>query len=156
MLVTFWCLFVGVATFKTRSDPGGTARLEITEEGKIRVISTSPSLPDFNGGVGLFGRDPDGGVPTQTKTDQVSTPDGDDAVVMAEPTSDGGTAVADEATADPDLLDAVKQRGRPDEYCGNCEHFDYVRADGELTPYCGLTDELMEDMDACDDWSANN
>ncbi|MFC7059159.1 DUF7139 domain-containing protein [Halovenus salina] len=40
-LVTFWCLFVAVATFKTRDDPGGTARVEITEEGKIRVINPS-------------------------------------------------------------------------------------------------------------------
>jgi hypothetical protein len=43
----------------------------------------------------------------------------------------------------------------PDEYCGNCEHFKYVRLDGKLVPYCGLHEDLMDDMDACEQWEPN-
>jgi len=189
-LVTVWCLFVAVATFKTRNDPGGTARVELTDEGTVRVISVESSLPSF-GSVGLFGSGPDGDVETQTNDDpdeemvvpeasvSEATPSqtsdttpstaagsrddrsaGDgwqsrsrDAEVgrSAHPASDGGTAV----TGDGERVPAAEGRGTPDRYCGNCRHFEYVRADGEITPYCGLTNTLMEDMDACEDWSPN-
>jgi len=188
--VTVWCLFVAVATFKTRNDPGGTARVELTEEGTVRVISVDSSLPSF-GSVGLFGSGPDGDVETQTNDD----PDGDMVVPEASvsettpgttastatrsrdgrstgdgwrsrdpdagrsthpasPASDGGTAVATD-DGDRSRVPAAEGRGTPDRYCGNCQHFEYVRADGEITPYCGLTNTLMEDMDACEDWSPN-
>jgi hypothetical protein len=42
-----------------------------------------------------------------------------------------------------------------DAYCGNCAHFDYVRTDSGMTPYCGLHDQRMTDMDACDQWQSN-
>lgn len=167
-LLTFWCLFVGLATFKTRKNPGGTARLEITDEGKVRVISTSPSVPGF-GSVGLFGREPDGEVATQTNESSYSTTDTeqmggghadrDDGLIVgqsAEPATDGTSAVTDEGGVDDDIVEAVQQRGRPDEYCGNCTHFDYVRVDGELQPYCGLHSDLLQDMDACEEWKANS
>lgn len=158
-LLTFWCLFIAVATFKTRNDPGGTARVEITDEGRVRVISAGPqSVPGF-GSVGLFGNDPDGDVPTQTNDDSAS-----DDILAPEPTSDGGTAILDtpattDATTDEqfdaEVIEAAQQRGRPDEYCGNCTHFEYVRADGELAPYCGLHRDVMADMDACEEWQQN-
>ena len=31
-----------------------------------------------------------------------------------------------------------------------------IRADGEISPYCGLHDEVMTDMDACQQWDANS
>ncbi|MFC6787073.1 DUF7139 domain-containing protein [Halobaculum halobium] len=40
-----------------------------------------------------------------------------------------------------------------DSYCGSCGHFQYVRTDQGMQPYCGLHDDLMEDMEACDEWS---
>ncbi len=165
-LVTFWCLFVGVATFKTRNDPGGTARIEITEEGQVRVISTgssgaldsgsTPSIPGF-GSVGLFGNDPDGTVPTQTNDGTQSDPvDADDSVVIPEPTSDGGAAATDDPAIEDDVLEAAQERGRPDTYCGNCQHFEYVSVDDEIIPYCGLHDDLMNDMNACPEWTSNS
>ncbi|MFT4948696.1 MAG: hypothetical protein ACI9CA_000818 [Natronomonas sp.] len=135
-LATFWCLFVGLVTFKTRNDPGGTATLNVTEAGTVRIVSdnTSPGL----GGVGLSGT-PDGGVETQTNR---------------EPAGDGGS-VADPA-AKSEAAETTGTRGQPDRYCGNCGHFEYVRADDDLAPYCGLHDELMDDMDACEQWRPND
>ncbi|MFC7134161.1 MULTISPECIES: DUF7139 domain-containing protein [Salinibaculum] len=174
-LVTFWCLFVGIATFKTRNDPGGTARLELTDEGTIKVVSTDSAIPGM-GGIGLFGNDPDGNVETQTNDGEADTlvaePDVDEMGVQQTPNptpsptpaGDGAGAVdaadaggaQDPAAANADVREAVQERGRPDRYCGNCAHFEYVRADGEIAPYCGLHDEVMEDMDACPQWDANS
>ena len=148
-LITFWCLFVGVATFKTRNDPGGTARLELTEEGTIKVVSTEGSVPGF-GSVGLFGRDPQPEAPTQTGRAETKN----DEMFVPEPTSDGGSAVTSPEGQRP--VEAAMERGNPDKYCGNCAHFEYVRADDEITPYCGFHDELLEDMDACDQWDSNS
>ena len=83
-LTTFWCLFTGVANFKTRNDPGGTVRMEIRN---IAGQTDDPEEHDEGGslgGVGLFGADPDGDVATQTNTPG-STPAGGAAA-----TSDGG------------------------------------------------------------------
>jgi hypothetical protein len=179
-LLTFWCLFVAIATFKTRNDPGGTARIELTEEGNVRVVNAGsatterpeagsrPSIPGF-GSVGLFGSGPDGSVPTQTNSPErsqgsasTSTPGSDrrdGGIVVSEPTSDGGSTMAGDSAAtsdapadDAQVLQAPKERGRPDRYCGNCTQFKYVRIDGEIEPYCGFHRELMDDMDACESW----
>jgi hypothetical protein len=142
-LLTVWALFISIATFNRRIDPGGTARIALTETGEVRVISSEPN--GGAGSVGLFGRDPDGSVPTQTNADQ-SEPT---------PASDGSGAVTDDALVDDDIFAAASERGQPDRYCGNCDHFKYVRLDGELVPYCGLTEDLMEDMEACERWEEN-
>jgi hypothetical protein len=65
VLTTFWSLFVALATFKTRSDPGGTAEMRVTEEGTIELVEQRRSIPGL-GGIGMFGGDPDGDVETQT------------------------------------------------------------------------------------------
>jgi len=190
-LTTFWCMFLAIATVKLRNDPGGTARMEITKEGRLRIISdtTDGSTPTSGfGAVGLFGRGPDGDVATQTNMGgsaggSSTSGDGDEGVVLEDstptaapsnepstssngtrtpsnanptPSADGAGAIAEPAEADDEVVEAVSERGRPDEYCGNCAHFDYVRADGDLAPYCGFHDEVMDDMDACDQWDANN
>ncbi|PSQ33188.1 hypothetical protein BRD09_01705, partial [Halobacteriales archaeon SW_10_68_16] len=99
-LVTFWCLFVGLATFKRRNDPGGTARVEITDQGTVRVISDEDSsLPGF-GSVGLFGSGPDGSVETQTNR-EMSAEHGD-ATDTATAAEGGNTPVIEE---DATILD---------------------------------------------------
>jgi len=84
-LTTFWCLFTGVANFKTRNDPGGTVRME------IRNITHQGDTGDNGsdgfgglGGVGFFGSDPDGDVATQTNAPEAGAAGG------AAATSDGG------------------------------------------------------------------
>jgi cytochrome c biogenesis protein CcdA len=166
-LVLVWCLFVAVATFKTRNDPGGSARVRITDEGTIRVVDTGRSVPGL-GGIGLLGSDPNGDVPTQTgraddnaasgvSSDDVVTLESPDSDLQGpEPTSDGGRAAVDDPATDEIVTAAAAERGRPDKYCGNCDHFEYVRADGELEPYCTRHSELMEDMNACEQWEPNS
>jgi hypothetical protein len=217
VLVTFWCLFVAVATFNRRRDPGGAARVEVTDEGTVRLVSSDgeestpagavPSVPGL-GGIGLVGRDPDGDVPTQTNAggddEDVQTPDawsetesdegsstgasvdrittasdpeqsagGDSAAASGsepqqepereasstrepgpqpEPTGDGGQAVAENSGAE---LVSGSSGGRPDAYCGNCAYFEYVEVGGDLDPYCGYHQEFMEDLDPCENWTAN-
>jgi cytochrome c biogenesis protein CcdA len=164
-VTTLGCLFAGLATFKTRNDPGGTARMEITEEGGVRLVEEAGGVPGSAfGSVGLFGSDPDGDVRTQTNRETPPGPetdDEDDAEILTDgrtraggATADGGSAVADDgAFRDAEFLETAQHRGHPDAYCGNCAHFEYVKVDGDITPYCGLHDELMEDMDACREWT---
>jgi len=53
----------------------------------------------------------------------------------------------------PSAGDAAARDGPGDTYCGNCAQFDYVRTDQGMRPYCGHYDELMDDMDACEQWT---
>lgn len=175
-LVAFWCLFVAVATFNRRNDPGGTARVEVTDEETIRLVSrdTAAETPSPEqqsatpglGGVGMVGSGPDGDVPTQTNnstnTAQTAPVDttADDGRAQHDgspaPTSDGGAVTRDggsvpaEQTASADTATA-----HPDVYCGNCAQFEYVEVGGDLDPYCGYHQEFMDDLEPCDRWTAN-
>jgi hypothetical protein len=141
-VVTFWCLFVGVANFKTRNDPGGTVRMEVTKQGETKIVEVEKSRG--LGGIGFLGSTPDGDVETQTRSTPSVTADGG-------ATTDDISSPFDEAT-DADIIDA--QEPEPaDVYCGNCTHFEYVRTGDGIQPYCGHRDETMGDMDACDEWT---
>jgi len=63
---TLWSVFVGVANFKTRNDPGGTVTMEVTHKGETKVVEVARDQLDGPGGVGLLGGTPDGDVETQT------------------------------------------------------------------------------------------
>jgi hypothetical protein len=154
-ITTFWCLFVGVATFKTRNDPGGTARLDVVKKGETRIVEVDRSA-GF-GGVGLFGATPDGDVATQTNDGR--DPSGRAAAGGSAFSSDGGATTQDVRSpldggdgSGAEFLDEADEPA-PDAYCGNCAHFDYVRTEAGIRPYCGHHDELMDDMDACDSWT---
>ena len=212
VITAFWCLFVGVANFKSRNDPGGTVELEVSRGGETRTIEVSKSklegeAPPATGGVGFFGDTPDGEVETQTN--RASARVADDGGVGA---SDGGATPAgitglreeDDGTTDTGV-DRVggtsspssprgpsgpsgptntggpgssggpggrtntggptgPNRGGPsgepdatgspaDTYCGSCAHFQYVRTEDGMQPYCGYHDEVMDDMDACEEWT---
>ena len=150
VLVTFWCLFVAVANFKTRNDPGGTVTLEITREGEVRTVEVERdelddlSANDF-GGVAFLGDTPDGETPTQT-----NQPGG------ATATSDGGTATDDIRSPLDDSSDGPSPQRTTDTYCGNCRYFEYVRNNDGMQPRCGYYGRTMDDMDACDEWQPNS
>ncbi|MGM0604408.1 MAG: DUF7139 domain-containing protein [Halobacteriota archaeon] len=197
IITTFWCLFTGVVNFKTRNDPGGTVKMNVTRRGETRVVEVEKPSGGF-GGIGLFGTEPDGEVETQTNTIGSTASDGGDAgtairspldastahrrttdtttttttsatvdtvgggtVNTASTTTDEQTRGADRsgaATADDAVVeyrsDSRLNADAPiDRYCGSCEHFQYVRTDEGIQPYCGYHSGLMENMDACEQWS---
>ncbi|OTF05690.1 hypothetical protein B9G38_12540, partial [Halorubrum sp. SD612] len=63
---TLWSVFVGVANFKTRNDPGGTVSMEVTHKGETKVVEVPRDQLSGPGGIGLLGGTPDGDVETQT------------------------------------------------------------------------------------------
>lgn len=79
------------------------------------------------------------------------------------PTSDGGTAASDLSSPleddgrDAEIVDSPdpEPTESTDRYCGNCTHFEYVRSSSGMVPYCGYHDGAMDDMDACEEWTAN-
>lgn len=172
--ITFWCLFTGVANFKTRNDPGGTVRLEITQEGETRVVEVDRERLSSLGGLGslggvggvcLLGNDPDGEVETQTAGRQSRSAAGPASRPTPDPRSDGGTAADTPSTptGNPDpvpgsatVLGEDDSGDAPDRYCGSCAHFRYVRTGDGLQPYCGAHDDLMDDMEPCPQWQRNN
>jgi hypothetical protein len=168
-LTTFWCLFVGIANFKTRNDPGGTVTMEVTRQGETKVIEVDRSTP--KGSVGLGGS---ASGPTASVGAEVSDGGSDDddirEVASVSSTSSpstgnrsggGGTTAASPSASAPagggsevwkstSATDATTDAA--DRYCGNCEHFEYVRTERGIQPYCGFHDGVMADMDACEDW----
>jgi hypothetical protein len=181
-VTTLACMFAALATFQTRNDPGGTARMEITEEGRVRLVEGADIAPvpgtpaSAAGSVGLFGDGPDGSVQTQTNRASPSGPadsEDNDAEILSErpdsrrrdrtpgpgqtATADGGSAaIGDTANGeftDAEFVDAARDRAHPDAYCGNCDHFEYVKVEGNITPYCRLQGDRMDDMDACTEWT---
>ncbi|XVH30773.1 DUF7139 domain-containing protein [Haloferacaceae archaeon DSL9] len=205
VLATFWCLFVGVANFKTRNDPGGTATVEVTRRGETRIVEVErPSAGPS--GVGFLGATPDGTVETQTNavsttgntasttseitsaTNATASPvsDGGETTTgvrsLGEPSADGDASAdaspsaaaaptnagwgvgaeptaADRAEPLPTRDAIVERKGNQptapplDTYCGSCRHFRYVRDGDGMRPYCGLDDEAMDDVSACDGWT---
>jgi len=164
-LTTFWCLFVGIANFKTRNDPGGTVTMEVTRQGETKVIEVDRSKA--RGSVGLGGSS---STPTASVGAQVSDGGSDDDGIRevasvssnGSPTAGGGNRSTGGATATASgggsevwksttATDATTDNA--DRYCGNCEHFEYVRTERGIQPYCGFHDGVMADMDACEDWS---
>ncbi|MDB9279015.1 hypothetical protein B9H04_13565 [Halorubrum ezzemoulense DSM 17463] len=229
---TLWSVFVGVANFKTRNDPGGTVTMEVTHKGETKVVEVSRDQLGSRGGVGLLGGTPDGEIETQTNrpddaesdspgaapsrssppsggnssgtprgtdrsggagtpnSDGAGAPSGAERSDRPGRTSSGGRSgasgrsipgspgVSDGGSADSDITSPLDDAGPTDgpespttpesapapgspaardgpgdAYCGNCAEFDYVRTDDGMRPYCGHYDELMDDMEACDDWT---
>jgi hypothetical protein len=176
VLLTFWCLFVGVANFKTRNDPGGTAKVNVTRKSETRYVPVERAKNAGAGGIGFFGDTPDGNVETQTggpgaasdggtASESITSPLGGagSSTPTSQPSaSTSGTATdrrSDAAAPGPNGASGRDRATGPDAaagdvYCGNCAHFEYVRTDEGIQPYCGAHEELMDDMDPCQQWES--
>ncbi len=164
-VTTLWCLFAGVANFKTRNDPGGTARVDVTTKGETEIVEVERNRGI--GSLGFLGGTPDGNVDTQTggsKTSQSggsrttsATDGGASSQEISSPLegSHSGSEAANRQSGAVQNASSTAANNSPpsDRYCGNCTHFEYVRTDSSIQPYCGVTEELMEDMDACTEWT---
>jgi hypothetical protein len=140
--------------------------MEVTRQGETKVIEVDRS--SAHGGVGLGGS---AGGPTSTVGAGVSDGGDDDTdirevtTVASETGSGGGAAstTSPQSSPTPSAGDAAETwkstaatdatTDAADRYCGNCEHFEYVRTERGIQPYCGFHDGVMADMDACEDWS---
>jgi hypothetical protein len=167
-ITTFWCLFAGVANFKTRNNPGGTVKMEVTRQGETRVIEVPAAQARSFGGVGLLGNTPDGSVETQTNAGGRSATVSDGGAADTDirspldepspaqtrnpspPNDSGAEVMTDSPTAPRD------EPKRGDAYCGSCAHFQYVRTDEGMAPYCGYHGEVMDDMAACQEWTSRS
>ncbi len=158
LCIAFWCLFVAVANFKTRNDPGGTVEMNVTRRGKTKIVEVDGS--SGLGSVGFLGETPDGEIGTDdssggsTPVDAGVTPS-----PAPEPTGDGGSTTREIRSppgTDAEIVDGTRAREPADRYCGNCTHFEYVRSSRGMTPYCTRHDEEMDDMDACEEWDPNH
>ncbi|SDY27188.1 DUF7139 domain-containing protein [Halopenitus persicus] len=109
----FWCLFVGVANFKTRNDPGGTVTLEVTHKGETKVVEVDRRQLDEFGGVGLLGGTPDGSVETQTNDPDANTLGGNGAEVSHATPDSATDSTPDSAGADSatDIFDDASSAG---------------------------------------------
>jgi hypothetical protein len=137
-MVTTWHLFVGIATFKRRNDPGGTVSMSITRRGETKVVEVDPRKRNSVAAVGSV-------------SDAVASVDGGhDAEVM------GGEVNATDGGATGEEITEIGGGNEPaDRYCGNCAAFEYVRTEDGIQPYCGVHDEVMDDMDPCEEWTPN-
>ncbi|WP_267642545.1 DUF7139 domain-containing protein [Haloarchaeobius amylolyticus] len=156
---------------------GETTVVEVPEEKVDEVEGQKASAAQY-GSVGMFGAQPDGNVETQTnrpdRREQQSSSGSSDSSgswsnsspthpAMHSPTSDGGTAANDiRSPLDEDAEVMRTETPQPEEknladrYCGNCAHFDYVRTNRGIQPYCAYHDAEMDDMEACESWEPNN
>ncbi|MFC7044973.1 hypothetical protein ACFQH6_05620 [Halobacteriaceae archaeon GCM10025711] len=164
VIVTFWYLFVAVATFKTRNDPGGTVSLEITRGGETRVVevpreeveSVTQAASASPGGIGIIGDVDRRGVESAASDGGSSTEEIMSPMDDAGPQSPGQSGGFDAGPDDGEVVDDPRAHSTADKYCGNCAHFDYVRTERGIQPYCGQFDRTMDDMEACEEWQANN
>ncbi|MCG1002267.1 MULTISPECIES: hypothetical protein [Halobacterium] len=169
IITTMWCLFTAVATFKTRNDPGGTVALTVTKDGETHTVevpaddveSAREKLASGSfggvGGVGVFGgvEDPDERTRANASEPKPSSSTQSGATAGASPSVSDGGAAADDISSPLDDASPSAGGPTPDKYCGNCEHFEYTGDDG-MQPYCGLYDEEMSDMEACEWWERND
>ncbi len=177
VFTTFWALFTAIVNVKARS-PGGNVTLQRI----IRRAAGSPNAGSHRpgskpsgprgGSVGVAGGL---GKDTATTTEPGTASDGGteaERLRTPEPGTDtsgagaGTTERGSDSTGGPrGSTDSTTPPGvggttggsdaEPDRYCGNCAHFQYVRAEAGMRPYCGFHDELMDDMEACESWEAN-
>ncbi len=184
LLPAVWCLFAAVATFKRRNDPGGNLEMNVTRHNKTVLEVEEGSEDGGLGGIGFLGGTPDGDVETQTNADDAdgtslsydegsvdrtakrsstasSRSAGGAGRAVGAATSDGGSAASDISSplegGDAEIVEseAAGPTEPTDRYCGNCEHFEYVRSSEGMVPYCARHETAMDDMDACDEWTPN-
>ncbi len=173
LFIAIWCLFTAVVNFKTRNDPGGMLEMNVTRQGRTKVVEVDRTQ-GFSG-VGFLGGTPDGDVETQTAPKQPASPASDGGATTADirspldSTADSSSASASTSSSSSQSQPHPQSRSRPqstspsadtnsiptDRYCGSCEHFRYVRSSSGMVPYCEFHEEAMNDMDACEEWAPN-
>lgn len=156
---------VEVSNDRLKGTLGGIGMLGGTPDGNVETQTNQGSEESHRGSTGHD----DGATVTHSNRSSASASStrssndgfgGNSASV-----TDGGSASTDSlntpgsagtpTTDDAEFLDDDSSAPVGDTYCGNCTHFRYVRTDDGMVPYCGLHSEMMDDMDACEEWTPN-
>ncbi|WP_135533345.1 DUF7139 domain-containing protein [Halostella pelagica] len=139
---------------------GGVGMLGGTPDGDVET-QTNRTASTRTGGETTRSR----GSGTRNSTGAGATPTSDGGSAASDITSplDGGSTTAGSGRAggpaadDGEVMDdGPSPTELTDTYCGNCEHFEYVRTGQGMQPYCQYYGERMDDMEACDQWEPNN
>jgi hypothetical protein len=144
---------------------GGIGMLGGTPDGNVETQTNSPAASGGSTSTSNQRRrsnDTSGGRhgPNDSARDNTRQSGGSPGSAFSSGTaSDGGATSADISFPLEDSH-AADERSRPnrdlaDQYCGNCEHFEYVESSSGMQPYCGYHDAVMDDMEACDEWRPN-
>ncbi|WP_276271244.1 DUF7139 domain-containing protein [Haloarcula litorea] len=159
----------GVETQTNRSDAG---RGTVSDGGEGEVLG-APSTGSTDGGSDAAGgaggtdagtRDAGAGdrqAVARADSSGSTTPSGpserevDADVATAGPEASNGGTTTQPTGHDP-ITETAAHRGEPDSYCGNCRHFQYVMADGDIQPHCTFHGEALDDMEACSAWVEND
>lgn len=132
--------FGGVGVFGGVDDTDTSVGVSTTSSSSPSTTS-SPSPPSTKPSPGANPSMGDGGSTTQ----DITSPMDQERRDLTRP--DEGVEMVD--------APIQKQGVEPDRYCGSCAHFDYVQSGNGMQPYCGLYDETMDDMEACDWWESS-
>jgi len=139
---TLWCLFVGVANFKTRNDPGGTVTMEVTHKGETKVIEVERDQIDGLGGVGFLGGTPDGNVETQTNRP------GDSAEGQSQPIESAPATGSAPARKPASATESSRSRGTSS--TGSSTHPPAGTSPSGLSDGGSTTPEITSPMDDAD------
>lgn len=145
---TLWCLFVGVANFKTRNDPGGTVTMEVTHKGETKVIEVERDQIDGLGGVGFLGGTPDGNVETQTNRPGDSA-EGQSQPTESAPTTESAPATGSAPTRKPASA-TESSRSRGTSSTGSSTHPPAGTSPSGLSDGGSTTPEITSPMDDAD------
>jgi len=146
--MTLFYAFRTLATYNPRTD------VVVNHTPRDGESSDTDDTPSFGSGAGLA-------TDTPPEDDPRYNTDTDDGLLIDQEYTENGEILSDSEDDDdmnPDVDAAVDAPGDSpyhDKYCGSCEHFEYRDGVGGMVPHCGLHDENMDDLDACEDWSGN-
>ena len=183
-MVTFWCLFVGVTNLRAtdaESDPfessqnasagnqsdatSGAFGLFTTSRDETNTTPTSDGGTEAESITSPF--DPTAASESsesprspQTNTNPHSNPReqrSEPSPVQSKrpsPTPRSSSARTHPENEKNTWRSADVDASLGDQYCGNCAHFEYVKTDSGIEPYCAAHDELMDDMVPCEEWAS--
>lgn len=152
----------GGASTNTVTDLGGSGAFvdesEIADAGPSTPSAGSAtnersSSADANAGVGSVGSKPPRRENRESAAGR-STGQSNSATDEVSEVGSGNSPLRDDdwtpTGATPDRAESGPDR---DSYCGSCRHFEYVQTEQGMQPYCAFHEGLMDDMDACDDYT---
>lgn len=147
--------FGGVGVFGGVEDPDEDTRANASEPAPSATsdgASITSSGDASSGGSSSGGTSPGERGSGSGSTRSTPNPSGRPSASV----SDGGASSQNITSPLDDDAGPAAGGPTPDKYCGNCTHFEYTDTGQGMQPYCGLYEEEMDDMEACEWWERND